>query len=57
LLVAGVFCGSALWWLILSSAVSMVRSRFTPRVMGWVNRVSGSVIFSFGMVALASVAW
>ncbi|HVB64829.1 MAG TPA: LysE family translocator [Nitrolancea sp.] len=57
LLVAGVFCGSAFWWLIISTGVSLVRSRFTPRVMGWVNRISGSVIFGFGVVALASLAW
>jgi threonine/homoserine/homoserine lactone efflux protein len=57
LLVAGVFSGSALWWLILSSGVSLIRSRFTPRVMGWVNRVSGTLIAGFGVVALASLVW
>lgn len=57
LLVAGVFSGSALWWLILSTGVSLIRSRFTPRVMGWVNRVSGTLIAGFGVVALASLVW
>ncbi len=56
LLVFGVFCGSALWWLILSTGVSLVRSRFSPRVMQWVNRLSGSIIFAFGVVAIASLA-
>lgn len=56
LLVLGVFCGSALWWLILSTGVSLIRSRFSPRVMQWVNRGSGSLILGFGVVAIASLA-
>lgn len=56
LLVFGVFCGSAFWWLILSTGVSLVRSRFTPRVMQWVNRASGTIILGFGVLAIASLA-
>lgn len=56
MLVLGVFCGSALWWLILSTGVSLIRSRFNPRVMQWVNRASGSIILGFGVVAIASLA-
>ncbi len=55
LLVLGVFCGSALWWLILSTGVSLVRSRFNPRVMQWVNRLSGTVILGFGVIAVGSL--
>ena len=54
-LVAGVFCGSALWWLTLSTAVSLFRNRFTPRSLRWVNIVSGVIIAGFGIVALASL--
>lgn len=53
--VLGVFSGSALWWLTLSIGVSLFRSRFTPRAMGWVNRISGIVIVTFGVVAVASL--
>ena len=56
LLVLAVFVGSATWWLILSGAVSLFRARVTPRVLLWINRVSGTVIFGFGVVALVSVA-
>lgn len=55
LLVLGVFCGSAVWWLILSSGVSLLRARFSLRVMRWVNRLSGTVIGGFGIIALASL--
>jgi threonine/homoserine/homoserine lactone efflux protein len=53
--VVGVFSGSALWWLALSFGVSLFRSRFTPRAMGWVNRISGVIILGFGIAALLSL--
>ncbi|HRX03871.1 MAG TPA: LysE family translocator [Anaerolineae bacterium] len=56
LLVAGVFTGSALWWLLLSGAVSLLRGRITENGLRWVNRVSGVIITVFGVVALASLA-
>lgn len=55
LLVLGVFAGSALWWLLLSGGVSLLRTRVTPAVLVWVNRASGAVIVLFGVGALASL--
>ena len=40
-LVLGVFLGSALWWLILSGGVHLVRNRVNSSWMRAVNRVSG----------------
>jgi threonine/homoserine/homoserine lactone efflux protein len=54
-LVLGVFVGSALWWLTLSGAVSLFRSRFDERGLVWVNRVSGAVITAFGLAAAGSL--
>lgn len=54
-LVAGVFSGSALWWLILSGAAGMVRTRLRPETLRWVNRAAGVVITAFGVVALLSL--
>jgi threonine/homoserine/homoserine lactone efflux protein len=56
LLVLGVFAGSALWWLLLSGGVGLLRARFDTRAMRWVNRISGGVITIFGVLALASLA-
>lgn len=56
LLVAGVFLGSALWWLLLSTGTSLLRSRLDASVLRWVNRFSGIVIAGFGVAALASLA-
>jgi len=54
-MVLGVVTGSALWWLTLSSTVSLFRSRFDPERLKWVNRVSGCIIASFGIVSLGSL--
>ena len=56
MLVLGVFTGSALWWLILSGGVSLLRAKLTPARLRWVNRLSGLVIIGFGMAALLSLA-
>lgn len=55
LLVLGVFLGSALWWLILSGGVALLRARFTARAMRAVNLVSGLLLLGFAALALASL--
>lgn len=52
LMVAGVFLGSAVWWLLLSGGVGYWRDRFDARKLTWVNRLSGAVILIFGLSAL-----
>ncbi len=54
-LVAGVFVGSALWWLALSASVGAFRRRVTLAAMLWINRASGAVLGGFGVAALASL--
>lgn len=56
LLILGVFGGSALWWTLLSGGVSLLRQRFTPGALRWVNRLSGLIILAFGLGALLSLA-
>ena len=55
IMVAGVFSGSALWWLMLSFGVGLFRERVTDSWMLWINRGSGILIFGFGLLALLSV--
>ena len=52
LLVAGVFTGSMLWWIVLTSAVALLCRRLTRSRLTWVNRVSGAVILAFGAIAI-----
>ncbi len=54
-LVLGVFVGSALWWVILSSGISILRTKFNTQALGWVNRISGAIIITFGVLALLSL--
>lgn len=50
---AGVFVGSLLWWLTLTSLVAWARGRMTSRVLIWINRVSGLALICFGAVTVA----
>jgi len=52
LLVAGVFLGSAAWWLTLSGIIGIFRERITTSWMIWVNRLAGMIIAGFGLYAL-----
>jgi threonine/homoserine/homoserine lactone efflux protein len=51
-LVAGVFAGSAAWWLLLSGGVGLMRDRIASGALLWVNRASGAVLVIFGAVAV-----
>ena len=51
-LVSGVFIGSALWWLLLSGGVGVLRARFNPQGLQVVNRISGTIITAFGLLAI-----
>ena len=57
LLVAGIFCGSTLWWLVLSGVASAARSRFTPERMRLFNHLSGAMLVVFGVAALVSLVF
>ncbi|GIP17437.1 lysine transporter LysE [Paenibacillus montaniterrae] len=52
LLVGGVFSGSLLWWLFLSSAASLFRKKLKPGGLLWINRLSGVIIVGYGLWAL-----
>jgi len=55
LLVLGVFIGSALWWFILSGVANVFRAEFSRDKLKWINRVSGIIIATFGVIALLSL--
>jgi len=54
LVVIGVLLGSAAWWCILVIGASLLRSRLTPRVVGWISTVSGLAIAVLGILAVIS---
>jgi len=57
IVVAGVFVGSALWWLLLSGGVSLVRHKLKPGTMKWINYGSGAFLSVFGAYSLVSLAF
>ena len=50
--VAGVFAGSATWWLVLTTVVGLLHARIDDRVMRLINRVSGLAVTAFGVAVL-----
>jgi threonine/homoserine/homoserine lactone efflux protein len=52
--ILGVFVGSTLWWYILSLLANSLRNKMSPKYLKWINRISGSIIFAFGLWALLS---
>lgn len=50
--IAGVFAGSAAWWLLLSGSVASLRHAMTPAWMRWINRLSGALILGWGVIAV-----
>lgn len=49
--IGGVFIGSGLWWILLSSGVSLLRTHISENMV-WINRIAGLVLIGFGIVSL-----
>lgn len=54
LMVIGVFGGSAAWWLLLSTATGIFRTKISESKLAIVNKISGIIIVVFGVAALVS---
>ena len=55
ILTAGVFAGSALWWVGLFIGLTAFHDKFSLRFLFWVHRVSGAVIATLGILVLLSL--
>jgi threonine/homoserine/homoserine lactone efflux protein len=56
ILTAGVFTGSALWWVALFIALKALHGKLNLRFLFWVHRLSGAVIAAFGVLVLLSLS-
>ncbi len=54
-LAAGVFLGSAAWWLVLSYTTALLRHRLSPASLRWVNRGAAALLIAFGLHTLRSL--
>jgi threonine/homoserine/homoserine lactone efflux protein len=53
-MILGFFSGAVFWWFVLTSSVSVFRSRFRPRHLLWINRIAGGLITSLGLAGIIS---
>lgn len=53
-LTAGVFVGSASWWILLSGGLLAFRKSFARSGLEWVERISGAIIAGLGFVIILS---
>jgi threonine/homoserine/homoserine lactone efflux protein len=54
--IAGVFFGSTAWWILLCGTIGSMRSRFSIKTLGLINRVSGVLISVCGAGMLVLLA-
>jgi len=54
-LVAGVFIGSCLWFLLLSSGTLFFRKKLDLEGLTWVNKIAGILIIISGIIAIVSL--
>lgn len=55
IIVMGVFSGSLFWWFFLSAAISKIKHKLSQNLLIWINRLSGSILISFGLWACGSL--
>lgn len=55
LISVGVFCGSGLWFICLSSVIAHIRTKVTPVLLNRINTVSGIGIICFGAIFILAV--
>jgi threonine/homoserine/homoserine lactone efflux protein len=55
-LVAGVFAGSMLWWIVLVGVVGFIREGFLRRGLARLNKIFGAIIAASGVAVLVAVA-
>jgi threonine/homoserine/homoserine lactone efflux protein len=55
ILIVGVFIGSLLWFVILSSGVTFFRKKLDMTGLRWVNKIAGILIIISGIIAIVSL--
>jgi threonine/homoserine/homoserine lactone efflux protein len=53
-IIAGIFCGSTLWWILLSGGVSLVRNHFTETRVMLINRITAVALAVLALWAAGS---
>lgn len=55
LLSSGIAGGAILWWFVLSTIANRFRKKIRLRNIWWLNKITGSIVFLFGLLVLISL--
>ena len=51
-IIAGIFSGASLWWILLAGGIGFFRHKFNLRVLWWFNKIAGIAILIIVFVAI-----
>jgi threonine/homoserine/homoserine lactone efflux protein len=54
-LVSGVFLGSALWFILLTTFLSFFHKKIGHKGLNLINKISGSIIIGFGLLSIGGI--
>jgi arginine exporter protein ArgO len=54
-MVAGIAGGAILWWFVLASIANRFRKKIRLKSIWWLNKITGSVVFLFGLAVIISI--
>jgi len=55
-IIVGIFCGCALWWVVLSGGIALVRGHFTEQRIIIINRITATALAALALWAIVSGA-
>lgn len=56
-IISGIFCGSSLWWLMLSGGVSLIRHKFNDERVMVINRITAAFLAVIAVGAFGTGIW
>ena len=51
-MILGFLAGASMWWVALTLTINLLRNKFRPRHLLWINRIAGAVIVLLGVAAI-----
>jgi len=56
-IISGIFCGSSLWWFILSGSVYLMRNKITDERIMIINKITAVILTAIAIVAFGIGIW
>ena len=55
ILVTGVFIGTFIWWIILTSVTKIIKKKYNLKVFNRINKIFGIIMISFGVILFIKI--